>query len=397
MTLFESDGPDRSVKEPASGRRRGIVAAVVVVIGIGALVAVVLSAVLGGPGSESPSDPPDGRAAPFVEVEAPPPPLTGETAELADRMQLSDEGRELFARTRPELVGADEIGEVCADAVHGQSEDWSVRGCFLLTSAEGRPGRIYVYRPGDDRLVDAMVTVAAHELLHAVYANMRADERAVVDELMPAAAARVPADDPVHAQITASVGDEDDSRATEQFAYLGSQVALDGGFDPALEEIYAGVFTDRMALVEAHRRSLDAVDDVLAAVKSAWAHVAEQEQANAQQRAQLDADRAAYDEAVRAYDADRAEFDATPAEERERWQVTLTPKGGEPMTMSWEESLTYRHEELERYRVDIEERARSLADAEAATAALRAETEALRADALALLRAANPGASIPDE
>lgn len=392
MTFFEQDDP--GLREPRPGGRSIGGRVLAIVVGLGILTAVlvpVLAGVLDRPTSGAFVE----KTPPLEEI-VPPPPLVGEVAALADRMFLTDEGRELFARTEPQLVDAERIGEVCADATHDQPEDWSVRGCFLLGPDNPAPGRIFVYRSGDERLMDAMVTVAAHELLHAVYANEPAAERTRIEALMTVETARVPADDRVHAQIAASAGDDAQSLPTEQFAYLGSQIALAGGFDPALKKIYAGVFTDRAGLVETHRRSLAAVDNVLDDLKAAWAEVAAQEQSNAQKRAQLDADRAAYDDAVAAYEKDRAKFDATPPEEQKRWTVTLTPKDGEPITMSWEESLSYRSEELERFRTDIEARASALRQADASAAALRKKTEALNADAVALLRAASPGVSIPD-
>lgn len=396
MTFFEQDDRDSGFDPPRPrSRRRGIGAStVVLLLGLGLLAAVVVPVLLG----NLERTPPGAfleEVAPAEEV-APPPPLVGESAALADRMFLTDEGRELFTRTQPQLVGADEIERVCEDATHEQTEDWSVRGCFILSPEHPVPGRIFVYRSGDERLVDAMVTVAAHELLHAVYANMPADERGRVDDLIAVESARVPADDAVHEQIAASVSEDEDSLPTEQFSYLGSQIALDGGFDPELEEIYADVFTDRAGLVDAHRRSLAVVDGVLDAVRAAWAEVSAEEQANAQARAQLGADRAAYDDALGAYESDRAEFEATPPDERARWTATLAPKGNEPITMSWEESLTYRHEELERLRVDIDARESALRKAEASAATLRANAETQNADAVALLRAANPGATIAD-
>lgn len=393
MTFFE-DGSGFGPPRPRSRRRRVGASTVVLIVGLGLLSAVVVPVLLGNMERTQPGTFFEG-AAPVEEL-APAPPLVGESVALADRMFLTDEGRELFTQTQPQLVGADEIGQVCEEATHKEADDWSVRGCFILGPEHPVPGRIFVYRSGDERLVDAMVTVAAHELLHAVYANMPADERGRVDDLTAVEAARVPADDAVHEQITASVGEDEDSLPTEQFAYLGSQIALEGGFDPALEEIYADVFTDRAGLVDTHRRSLDTVSRVLDAVKAAWAEVAAQEQANAQERAQLDADRAAYEDAVAAYETDRAKFEATPPEEQKRWTVTLTPKGGQPVTMSWEEALTYRRGELERFRVDVDTRASALAKSEASAAALRANAEKLNADAVALLRAASPGATIPD-
>ncbi|MFX7739810.1 hypothetical protein ABTJ99_20740, partial [Acinetobacter baumannii] len=75
---------------------------------------------------------------------------------------------------------------------------------------------------------------------------------------------RIPADDPVRRQIDWSVGDHEESRDTELFAYLGSQAWPDGGFDPALEDNYGRYFTDRAALVDVDHRVQGAVDGLIA-------------------------------------------------------------------------------------------------------------------------------------
>jgi hypothetical protein len=200
----------------------------------------------------------------------------------------------------------------------------------------------------------------------------------------------------VHEQISWSVGDDEANRTNEQFAYLGSQIALPGGFPELLEDVYALFFTDRAALVQTHVRASAVIGDAIAAADAVWAEVGTRESENARARAQLTADRGGYDEALAAYDADVHRFNATPPEEQARWEVTLRPAGAEPVTMSWEASLSYRRDELEHFRSDIESRAAALASADAAAAGLRAAAEAARADAIALVRAANPHAVIEE-
>jgi len=273
-------------------------------------------------------------------------------------------------------------------------EDGYPAGCFIGHPRSRDDDRIVIYRPSDERLADSLVTVAAHELLHAVYARLRPGTRALVDVLVADETARVPAEDPVHEQVAASMSGDEDARATEQFAYLGSQMRPEGGFAAELEAIYARTFTDRTALVDAHHRAVAVVDGILAAVAQAEQQVVAAEHANARSRARLEADERGYQAVRTAYEQDAAEFESTPPAERERWIVTLTPPGGAPMTMSWAESLQYRRADLERIRVELEQRRTSLEAAEGAAARRRSDAEALRADALALLREANPGKRI---
>lgn len=61
------------------------------------------------------------------------------------------------------------------------------------------------------------------------------------------------------------------SIGTERFAYLGTEVMPDGGFDTALEKQYARWFTDREALVAAQSGYGDLISSLLAEVESSRA------------------------------------------------------------------------------------------------------------------------------
>jgi len=178
---------------------------------------------------------------------------------LADQMLLTDEGRSVFFEMQPEILDAAGIEEACHDGASTRpvEEGWYHAGCFMATTFGGTKtvGRIYILRPADPRSAEQMVTTGAHELLHAFYARLGESERAFVDGLVAAEAARIPVDDVVLAQIASSTGGDERNLSTEQFAYLGSQFMPDGGFAPELEAIYARTFTDRAALVDVYRRT----------------------------------------------------------------------------------------------------------------------------------------------
>jgi hypothetical protein len=173
-------------------------------------------------------------------VDLPPDP-EAEVAALAEWMNLTPEGAELFAAAQPRVV--DDLDEICG--APDDDGDAVTLGCYHGFD------RIYILR-GRGLTGDAMmVTTAAHELLHAAYARMDAAERSLLAELVAAETARIEPGARVLAQIDVSVGENEANRANEQFAYLGSQVVLPGGFDPALEDIYARWFVDREALAAA--------------------------------------------------------------------------------------------------------------------------------------------------
>lgn len=169
-----------------------------------------------------------------------------EIAALADEAFLTAEGREIFFDARPRVGDEDELSRAC-DQRSVETDDsgaGTTVGCYTGYDV------ISILKPDDERLRPMMVTTAAHELLHAAYARLEPAERDEVDALVEAEILRVPIDDVVHGQIAASVGDRSENRANELFAYLGSQVVLDGGFAAELETYYARYFTDRNALVD---------------------------------------------------------------------------------------------------------------------------------------------------
>lgn len=321
-----------------------------------------------------------------------------EIAALADQLTLTDAGRDTFYRTYPQLVG-DDVLDVCAGAHHATpapsatgtpdadtqpSGDGVTMGCY--TGAD----RIFLFQSSDERLRGFTVTFAAHELLHAVYERMDDAERDRIDALVAAEVERVPTDDPVHAQIAGSVRGDDTKLGTERFAYLGSQIELDGGFSPELEEIYGRVFSDRAAVTAIYRDSVNLLSTVRSDVESAWARVIEAETAAGQARAQYNADQAWYTAALEQYTSSLAEYNAKPEAERENYVVTFTTRDGRSIRTSWTEFLQLRSAELDTLRADLDAREPRIAEQESAAAALRAQTQAATDDANALFDAAFP-------
>lgn len=310
-----------------------------------------------------------------------------EVADLARRTFLTERGRELFYATAPKLLG-DEVAQACDRPEGEQGDDVVAVGCYAGWVGAGR---IFVYRPSDPRLTGSMVTTVAHELLHAVYGRMDAAQQARVNELVAAETARLAADDPTRAQIDWSVGGAESNRGTEQFAYLGSQVLLDGGFAPDLESIYAQWFTDRVALVEVHRASIAQLEELSAQLVAAGEALLAHEQAAVDARAQYDADRAWHEQAVADYNDSAAQFNAMSAEESAGWTWTFTSDSGEEVTLPLGEALTYRHEELDRMKAELEARLPTIEQQAADAAAERTQVEALERDLTNLLDAAYPG------
>ena len=250
MTLFEQP-PSRGHGPPPTPRRRaGVLGWLAAVVAIAVFADAATGSQLAKWFAETTSAAVGGSA-----VSAP----AADAVALADEMHLTEEGRRAFFEMQPEIVDAKGIERACSDSGSRlpDEEGWYDAGCFSATKYGGARmvGHIYILRPADPRAAEQMVTTGAHELLHAVYAQLGDSERAVVDGLVAAEVARIPAGDIVLEQIDSSTGGDESDRATEQFAYLGTEVMPAGGFTPQLEAIYARTFTDRAGLVDVYRRS----------------------------------------------------------------------------------------------------------------------------------------------
>ncbi len=170
---------------------------------------------------------------------------------LADAAYMSDEGRAIFYDTRPQLIDAQQVADLCekpySERRQADEPSLEIGGCYIgLGTGDGT---IVLAAPADARITHGLVTVAAHEMLHAAWDRMRVLEKEELVPLLEAEVAALDAGDPIHEQISWSVGDQERARPTELFAYVGTQVWRDGGLDPRLEEVYGRFISDRAGLV----------------------------------------------------------------------------------------------------------------------------------------------------
>ncbi|MCL2848695.1 MAG: hypothetical protein FWE61_01460 [Micrococcales bacterium] len=173
-------------------------------------------------------------AAPWVH-----PAASVDVADLASDAAMSPTGRQLFYDNDPQLLGDDGFTDHCPE---GSS------GCYNAAERS-----IVVYRYPDQRLRGLVVTAAAHEMLHVAYESLSPAERREVDQLLASVVRSLDPDDPVLEQVAWSVGDREQVRGTEHFAYVGTQVAY---LDPRLEEVYARFFDDRQVVVQTYTTTM---------------------------------------------------------------------------------------------------------------------------------------------
>ena len=313
--------------------------------------------------------------------------LSAELSQVADRIGFSDEGRDIFLTTRPQLLDSSDFRKACDETPDGSADgELATVGCYYGLGESF--GRIAIFRPGDARLADQFVVTAAHEFLHAAYARMSAGEQARLDALLETRWSTVAADDPIQASLASSVGSSAENRATEEFAYLGTEIA--DAVDPALEAYYARYFRDRGALVAIHdadRALWDGLESDYSAKTDALAGT---EQANAGASAQLQADRAQLADDRAWYNQQADDYNALSPNDRARTYVAADDgsAGDEP----YGSYLARRLAEFATREADQSRRQLDLDAAEAVATEARAEVERLYADIEALSAAAVPAA-----
>jgi hypothetical protein len=313
---------------------------------------------------------------------------SAEVVALADAAHLSDEGRALFYGARPEVLDAKAFAGRCAAGQEPPTlPAGSAVGCFQQGA-----NSIVVYEPSDPRLHGSVVESAAHETLHAAWARLSTGEQAQLTPLLEAAVASLAVDDPIHEQITGSVGQHPQNRPTELFAYVGTQVWRAGGLAPQLEAVYARFISDRAALVAVHTSWRALLSGMRADIQAASQALATREGTNAQRQAQHTADAASLGYYQQAYQTKAAEVAAMPAYQRELlqlswvwWDGTKLPMAPAAKTLAAAAALLARDETA------LPARESAIHADEVTAAAERTRVQGLRTDLQALQEQLDPG------
>ncbi len=166
--------------------------------------------------------------------------------DLMNGAGMTPGGRVIFLASRPALEDKATLMANCAGAIEADPEVFHVLGCFAR-------GRIHVRLPAAAELHDIIYTIAAHELLHAVYAGLGTAERQqLVVELQAARA-----DDPTidaHLKFYRATAID-----TEAHSLAGTEVKA---ISPSLQAHYAE-YIDRDRVLAAYGRTLGDRDDEL--------------------------------------------------------------------------------------------------------------------------------------
>lgn len=165
---------------------------------------------------------------------------TAEILSYIDRTEMSDRGEFLFKASQPVVQAGEDFNETCA----AEEEGTGVLGCYLPATRT-----ILLFDVTDERLDGIEEVVAAHEMLHAAWDRMSAEERDALAPLLEAEATAREDDAAFVERMAVYERVEPGERLNELHSIVGTEL---DGISPALEAHYTEFFTDRAPVVALH-------------------------------------------------------------------------------------------------------------------------------------------------
>ena len=260
-------------------------------------------------------------------------------AEIEVDLELTQQGRRIFAATRPTVEGSREFNEHC----DSHDVEVSLLGCYT-------DGRIYIYEIELAQLASANKVTAAHELLHAAWERMGKSERRAVSELLEQLyqEQREWFDD----ELEVYDGDE---RLEEIYARAGTKLK---DLPAELETHYAKYFQNRLKIVQFYQD----YEAPFLALRSEMEDLAEQINLIA---AEIEAERVKYLQDLEELEAQINRFNAcanrvgcfTDEAEfaRQRGTLLVGQVSLEQRREELNEKITVNNQRIENYRVRQEE------------------------------------------
>ena len=156
---------------------------------------------------------------------------TSEMTEIRDSLGLTAKGARIFNATLPELKEKEEFNQICRDVESANA----ILGCY-------GGDRVYVYNISSDELVGVREATAAHELLHAVYHRMSADEKREIRDALIS----------VYQKNQETLGEEidiyeDDKKEEELYVRAGTEIVE---LPEILERHYGAIFENQDLIAE---------------------------------------------------------------------------------------------------------------------------------------------------
>jgi hypothetical protein len=241
-------------------------------------------------------------------------------AALASDDTMTPYARKVFYVNAPQLESKDSFNKFCS----ANSEQTIVLGCY-----HGGQNGIYVLKVTDSRLTGVEQVTAAHEMLHAAYDRLGANEKNKVDAMLMDYYDHDLHDQRILDTIAAYRKSEPNDVVNEMHSIFGTEIAtLPRGLEnyykqyftnraevAAFAAQYQGAFTSRQAAVKQYDAELGGLKSQIA---SAEADAQAKEVQLALQQAELQKERSsgntvAYNAGVPAYNAQVAAYNAVVA------------------------------------------------------------------------------------
>lgn len=154
---------------------------------------------------------------------------------MAERAQLTDEGKFYFYASHPQLDDRQAFNNSCTTQ---NTEQSVVLGCYAGM-------RIYLFNVDNPKLDGIKEVTAAHEMLHAAYDRLSPSERTRVDTLVSAELNKI-TDKRILDLVKEYDKTEPGERLNELHSILGTEVS---SLSPELEKYYQQYFKNRGAVV----------------------------------------------------------------------------------------------------------------------------------------------------
>ena len=183
-------------------------------------------------------------------------PVPAEVRDLAATTTMTERARRIFLAATPAIEDATTFAANCGidnRADSGSEPRTHTQGCYVA-------GRIHLLSPDRAEARELLYVVAAHELLHAVYASLGPAERSRIDAELQAAR---PGNQRLEERLKPYGASP--TLINEVHSILGSEFE---SVSPALEAHYAQFFADRAAVVAARQRTLGAREDEIARLRA---------------------------------------------------------------------------------------------------------------------------------
>ena len=165
-----------------------------------------------------------------------------EIAQIANDVELNENGRFYYFASRPELDFAKEFNGECMSREQGNA----ILGCY-------KNQRIYIYNVNDERLNGLKEVTAAHEMLHAAYERLPESDKKAVNTLLEKEY-RKNSDAEFSKRMDYYKRNQPGEEYNELHSIIGTEFA---DISPQLEDYYKRYFNNRSQVVALHSKYND--------------------------------------------------------------------------------------------------------------------------------------------